>query len=177
MRLADFAGGLVAGVKWRSLLTDKEAQAKIRAWVDSGELVCPNEPDDQVDVVASLLYTKDTVCQAVHDPAVNPVAKRAEKQAKPAQLKSVAWIIEEIVFDGGLQLPVGCRVTRFEESQPHKFSSGDLSAARDCADRLAKETGEKPMISAIAGHLRIIRRGVLTDKQPVVERMPVLNVR
>jgi hypothetical protein len=159
VNIKDFENGAVCGIIYPAARRDASVLAPVKRWIAEGKLVF--EPGGN-SILQDRLWPAGTMPKQAE-------SKPVSKQRLPELRGNVAWMVSAQEFVDGLLLPVGCRVTAFDEHQPHKFSSGDIHAARDCERRVAKDTGAKPMLIAISGHLRVLQRAFLTDTKPGVE--------
>lgn len=166
-KLNDFKGGAVAGMLCIESFKDRSLLAPVQKWVNDGLLEFAAGDSDVLDGVLYLKGEKPTPAIEDDEPKRKPEPKREpSKSIKPAEFRGVAYMASEQIFVDGLVLPVGMRIVPFDKKQPHKFDSGEVNAAEDCASRLARESGSKPVTTAIGGCLRVIARAFLTDRKP-----------
>ena len=78
------------------------------------------------------------------------------------------WLKHELVIaDGGGVLPAGMKVDEWIDTGSTRLTSADIAAAQDCADRLRRETGVRPVITLQTWGLFVIDRKHLTDRRPI----------
>lgn len=147
---------------------DKATQAIVAGWIRDGLVrgVDSATPDAVYDL---LVLTDAGRLQCGLKPLDAAAEKPAPKPARPKPLRGVGWITTPLEFTDGLELPIGTKVTAFDAKQPHHFSGDDVAAAKACAKRIAHETGDRPLVAAIGGYLRVLERRFLSVERGSVQ--------